>query len=62
MDKVEYVGYNLLANGIYPAQSKFDIIKDLEKLDIGSIIHCFTGIVISFHRYSQYLEMRIKQL
>ena len=62
MDRVEYVGHDLLAYGNCPAQSKFDIIKDWEIPTTGLSLHLFVGLVMFYHRYTPYLEMRIKPL
>ena len=62
MDRVEYVGHDLLANGNCPAQSKFDMIRDWETPTTGSGLHSFVGQVMFYHRYAPYLEMSVKPL
>ena len=62
IDRVVYVGHDLLANGNCPAQSKFDIIKDWETPTTGSSLHFFVGLVMFCHQYAPYLEMCIKLL
>ena len=62
LDRVEYVGHDLLADGNCPAQSKFDMIRDWEIPSTGSSLHSFVGLVMFYHRYAPYLEMRIEPL
>ena len=62
MDRVEYVGHDLLANGNCPAQSTVNMITDWETPTTGSIIHSFVGLGLFYNRYAPYLEMRIKPL
>ena len=60
LDRVEYVGYNLKADGNCPVQSKFKLITDWKLPTCGSTLHSFVGLVIFYHRYAPYLEMCIK--
>ena len=60
LERVEYVGHDLLAHGNCPAQSKFDMITDWVLPRTGSTLHSFVGLVTFYQRYAPYLEMRVK--
>ena len=62
LNRVEYVGHDLKADGNCPAKSKFDMINDWTLPQCGSTLHSFVGLVMFYHRYAPYLEMRIKPL
>ena len=62
LDRVEYVGRDLLPDGSCPAKSKFNMIDDWVLPTIGTALHSFLGLVMFYHRYAPYLEMRIKPL
>ena len=62
LDRVEYVGHDLLADGNYPVKSKFNMIDDWNFSPTGGILHSFVGLVLFYHRYAPYLEMRLKLL
>ena len=62
LDRVEYVGHDLLSNGNCPAKSKFNMIEDWSLPTTGTGLHSFVGLVMFYHRYAPYLEMRIKPL
>ena len=59
---LEFVGRDLTADSNYSAASKFDMINDWELPVTCSGLHSFVGLVIFYHRYAPYLEMRIKPL
>ena len=54
------MGHDLQANGNCPAQYKFDIINNWNLPVTGSSLRSFVGLVMFYHRYGPYLEMRIK--
>jgi len=62
LDRVEYVGHDLLADGNCPAKSKFNMITDWALPTTGAGLHSFVGLVMFYHRYAPYLEMRVKPL
>ena len=59
---MEFVGHDLTPEGNYPAASKFDLIADWKLPMTGQSLHSFVGLIIFYHRYAPYLEMRIKPL
>ena len=61
-ERVEFVGHDLNADGNYPAAGKFDVIRDWILPTTGQSLHSFFGMVIFYHRYVSYLEIRIKPL
>ena len=49
MDKVEYVGHDLLASGNCPAQLKIDMVRDCILPTNGSSLHSFVDHVVFYH-------------
>ena len=62
LDRVEYVGNDLLADGNCPAKSNFNMITDWTLPTTGVGLHSFIGLGMFYHRYASYLEMRVKPL
>ena len=62
LDRVEYVGYNLLSDENCPEKSKFNMIDDCKLPPTGRSLHLFVGLVSLYHRYAPYLEMWLKPL
>ena len=61
-NRVEFVGHDLTPDGNYPAASKVDLITDWKLPLASQSLHSFVGMVIFYHKYAPYLEMRIKPL
>ena len=59
-DRVEYVGHDLTPLGNCPAKSKFDLISDWPLPITGSSLHSFIGLVVFYHKYAPFLEIRLK--
>ena len=62
LDRVEYVGHDLIPNGNCPVKSKFSMIDDWAVPTTGTSLHSFLGLVMFYHHYATYLEIRIKPL
>ena len=62
MDRVEYVGHDITAEGNCPAKSKFNLVEDWKLPDSGESLHSFIGLINFYHRYIPYFEMKIKPL
>ena len=56
------MGRNLMTDGNCPAESKFNMITDWALLTTGAGVHSFFGLVMFYHQYALYLEMRVKPL
>ena len=59
---LEFVGHDLTPDGNYPAARKFDMINDWALYFTGQGLQSFIGLIIFYHKYAQYLEIRIKPL
>ena len=62
LNRVKYVGHDLKSNGNFPAESKYDMIKDWKLTTNGSGLHSFVGLVIFYHRNAPYLKVQTKPL
>ena len=59
---VEYVEYDILRDGHSPAQSKFNLLNDWTLSSSGQSLFSFIGLVIFYHRYAPYMEIKLKPL
>ena len=55
LDRVEYVGHDLLPNENCPAKSKFNMIDDWVLPTTDNSLHLFVGLFMFYHRYVPYL-------
>ena len=60
--RVEYVGVDVMQQGNTPAQSKFDKITDWVLPTSGQSLFSFIGLIIFYHHYAPYYEIRLKPL
>ena len=54
--------HDLTPDGNYPTANKFNLIRDWVLPLSGQSLHSFVGLVIFYHNYAPYLEMRIRSL
>ena len=62
LNRVEYVGHDLKADGNCPAKSEFNMITDWPLPRCESSLHSLVGLVMFYHCNAPYLEMRIEPL
>ena len=60
--RVEYVGYDLIQDGIFPAQTKFDLITNWTTPTHGTVLLAFIGFCSCYHKFCSWFESNIKPL
>ena len=60
--RVEYLGYDLTSRGNYPAQSKFDLLKEWTLPDHGTPLLSFFGLCTFYAGFSPWFEINLKPL
>ena len=60
--RVEYVGHDVTNDGNCPASSKFDMINQWMIPEQGENIFSFIGLLNFYHRFTPYMEIRLKPL
>ena len=61
-NRVEFAGHDLTPDINCPAASRLNLITDWELPLSDQSLYSFVGLVIFYHRYDPYLELRIKTL
>ena len=60
--RVKCVEHDVTNGGNYPVSSKFSMINNWKIPERGEISFSFIGLVKFNHRYTQYMEIRLKTL
>ena len=61
-ERIEYFGHGVTEDVNCPAQLKFDLINDFKLPRTGQVLFLFIGLDNFYHRYTPYLELRMKPL
>ena len=61
-DIVEFVGHDILSNGLCLAKSQFDFINDWKLTSTGQVLYSFIGFINFYHKFSPYFKIRLKPL